>query len=158
MPEKLHALLGEDTVLPDLAGRTRGEVLKEMTERLEEGGRISRETGLLARLLEREALGTTSIGRGVAVPHCRVREINAPVLLLGLSRAGVPFEAVDGKPCHVFFLLVSSQDNPGAGLRILASIAGLTRRSRSLVSKLLKAAGPLSILDVIREEQEKVRA
>jgi PTS system nitrogen regulatory IIA component len=113
--------------------------------------------GLMEKLLKREELGTTAIGKGVAVPHCRAKGIKSPALLLGLSPDGVSFQAVDGRPSHVFFLLISPEDNPGSGLRLLAEIAGLVRRSRGLAAKLLKAATPQEIIGVLRTEEEKPR-
>jgi PTS system nitrogen regulatory IIA component len=155
---KLHALLDEDLVLPRLNARDRAGVLAEMSARLEARHAPALDGSLLEKLLKREELGTTAIGKGVAVPHCRAKGIKAPALLLGLSPEGVVFEAVDGKPSHVFFLLVSPEDNPGAGLRLLAAIAGLVRRSRALSSKLLKASTPAGIIGVLKAEEEKVRA
>jgi nitrogen PTS system EIIA component len=155
---KLYALLDEDLVLPRLSARDRAGVLREMSAKLEARHAPGLDGGLLDKLLKREELGTTAIGKGVAVPHCRAKGIKSPALLLGLSPDGVAFEAVDGKPSHVFFLLVSPEDNPGAGLRLLAAIAGLTRRSRSLASRLLKAPTTAGVLEALRAEEEKVRA
>lgn len=153
----IHTLLDEGLVLPRLEARDRAGVLRELARRLE-----ARTPGLdgtlLDRLLKREELGTTAIGKGVAVPHCRAGGIKAPALLLGLSAEGVAFAAVDGKPSCVFFLLVSPEDNPGSGLRVLAAIAGLVRRSRSLSAKLLKAPDAAAVIDALRAEEEKVRA
>jgi PTS system nitrogen regulatory IIA component len=155
---KLHALLDEGLILPRLESRDRAGVLAEMAARLESRHAPALDGSLLEKLLKREELGTTAIGKGVAVPHCRAKGIKSPALLLGLSPEGVAFEAVDGKPSHVFFLLVSPEDNPGAGLRLLAAIAGLVRRTRSLSSKLLKAPAPADIIGVLKAEEEKVRA
>jgi PTS system nitrogen regulatory IIA component len=155
---KLHALLDEGLILPRLEARDRAGVLAEMAARLESRHAPALDGSLLEKLLKREELGTTAIGKGVAVPHCRAKGIKSPALLLGLSPEGVAFEAVDGKPSHVFFLLVSPEDNPGAGLRLLAAIAGLVRRTRSLSSKLLKAPAPADIIGVLKAEEEKVRA
>lgn len=154
---KLHALLDEELILSRLQAQDRAGILREMA-----GAFAARRAGefdadLLDKLLKREELGTTAIGHGVAVPHCRAKGLKAPALMLGLSREGVPFEAVDGKLSHVFFLLVSPEDNPGAGLRLLAAIAALTRTSRSLASKLLKASTPADVLRVLRAEEEKGR-
>lgn len=154
---KLHALLDEDLVLPRLAARDREGVLKEMSARLETLRTTGLDSGLLEKLLKREELGTTAIGKGVAVPHCRAKGIKSPALLLGLSPDGVSFEAVDGRPSHVFFLLISPEENPGSGLRLLAEIAGLVRRSRGLAAKLLRAATPQEIIGVLRAEEEKPR-
>ena len=152
---KLHALLDETLVLPRLEARDREGVLREMA-----GAFAARHAGtidgaLLDKLLKREELGTTAIGHGVAVPHCRAPGFESPILLLGLSREGVAFEAVDGKLSHVFFLLVSPEDNPATGLRLLAAIAALTRTSRTLASKLLKAPTAADVLKVLRAEEEK---
>ena len=155
---KLHALLDAGLVLPCLEARDRTGVLREMAARLEARHAPGLDDSLLEKLLKREELGTTAIGKGVAVPHCRAKGLKAPALLLGLSPEGVAFDAVDGKPSHVFFLLVSPEDNPGAGLRLLASIAGLVRRSRGLSSKLIKAPTPEAIIGVLRAEEEKPRA
>lgn len=144
-------------VLGRLKAGDREGVLREMAAQMDARARIPPEEGILDKLLKREELGTTAIGQGVAVPHCRANGIKAPVLMLGLSKEGVPFSAVDGKLSHVFFLLVSPQDNPNASLRLLAAIAALTRKSRSLTSKLLRASEPAQILQILREEEEKAR-
>jgi PTS system nitrogen regulatory IIA component len=155
---KIHTLLDQGLVLPCLEARDRAGVLREMSEKLEARYAPGLDGTLLDKLLKREELGTTAIGKGVAVPHCRAKGLKSPALLLGLSPDGVSFEAVDGKPSHVFFLLVSPEDNPGAGLRLLAAIAGLTRRSRSLTAKLLKAPTAAEVIDALQAEEEKVRA
>jgi len=155
---KIHALLDETLVLPRLNARDRAGVLREMSSRLIDREGPGMDGELLDKLLKREELGTTAIGKGVAVPHCRAKGLKSPALLLGLSADGVAFEAVDGKPSHVFFLLVSPEDNPGAGLRLLAAIAGLTRRSRALASRLLKASTAAEVIDALRTEEDKVHA
>ncbi len=155
---KLHALLDDGLVLPRLEARDRTGVLREMAARLEARHAPGLDDTLLDKLLKREELGTTAIGKGVAVPHCRAKGLKAPALLLGVSPEGVAFDAVDGKPSHVFFLLVSPEDNPGAGLRLLAAIAGLVRRSRGLSSKLIKAPTAEAIIGVLQAEEEKPRA
>jgi len=153
----LHSLLDESLVLHRLAARDREGILREMSANLEARHGSVLGGALLDSLLKREDLGTTAIGRGVAIPHCRTKGLKSPILLLGLSREGVPFEAVDGKPTHVFFLLVSPEDNPSAGLRILAAIATLTRKSRTLAAKLLKAPTGVDVLNILRVEEEKTR-
>ena len=153
---KLHKLLGEDMVLAPLQGRTREDVLREMAEHVR--SRAGLDDGLHDRLLAREALGTTAIGHGVAIPHCRAAGLKAPVLALGLSRDGVPFSSVDGQDAHVVFLVVSPLENPAVNIRILASIAKLVRKSAGLVAKLLKAATPGEALGVLREEEDRAHA
>jgi PTS system nitrogen regulatory IIA component len=151
---RLHSLLTDDLVLAELRGRDRESVLNEMVEHLRGLGDIGPEDDLLGKLLAREALGTTAIGGGIAIPHCRLSGLKAPVLLLGLSRGGVSFESVDGGDTHVIFLLVSPLESPNVNLRVLASIAKLSRRSRTLAAKLLRAPTVGEALRVLREEED----
>lgn len=155
---KLHSLLDEGLIIARLKAQDREGILREMVSRLEADEKISSREGILDKLIKREELGTTAIGHGVAVPHCLVNGARAPILLLGLSKEGVPFEPVGGKRSHVFFLLVSPEDNPKASLRLLAAIAALTRKSRTLASKLLRASEPDGILQALKEEEEKLNA
>ncbi len=149
---KLHKLLGEDMVLVRLEGRTRDDILREMAEHVRV--RAGLDDGLHERLLAREALGTTAIGGGVAIPHCRAAGLKAPVLALGLSRDGVPFASVDGGATHVVFLLVSPVENPAANLRVLASIAKLVRKANGLVDRLVGAATAGDALRLLREAED----
>ncbi len=153
---KLHSLLAEDLVLTPLRGRSKDDILREMVERLSLRPGVFFGEDLLGKLLEREKLGTTAIGAGVAIPHCKVGGLKAPVLVLGLSREGVAFDAVDGKEVHVIFLAVSPLENPNTNLGLLASIAKLVRRSRALSAKLLKAPNAGEAIRVLREEEDKV--
>ena len=138
----------------DLAGRTRDDVLREMVTRLEGRKAVSETADVLSLLLAREKLGTTGIGGGVAIPHCKIAGIKGPLLLLGLSRPGVSFEALDGKASHAIFLIVAPLDNPNVNLRILAAIAKLVRKSSALTSRLLKALTEEEIRQVLREEEK----
>jgi len=153
---KLHKLLREDMVLVRLAGRTRDDILREMAEHVR--ARVLLDEGLHGRLLAREELGTTAIGDGVAIPHCKAPGLKAPVLALGLSREGVPFSSVDGQDTHVIILVVSPLENPAINLRVLASIAKLVRKSDGLTDKLLKAGTAGEALRVLREEEDGVHA
>jgi PTS system nitrogen regulatory IIA component len=154
---KLHDLLDEGLVLPRLEARDRTGVLRELAVRLETRHGTGLDGALLDKLLKREELGTTAIGHGVAVPHCRAKGLKAPALALGLSPDGVSFEAGDGKLSHVFFLLVSPEDSPGEGLRLLAAIAALTRSSRTLASRLLKQPSAADVIRTLKAEEEKGR-
>jgi PTS system nitrogen regulatory IIA component len=152
---KLHPFLDEDLVLAPLKSRSRDDVLREMVERLPQRTVAASGEDLLGKLLEREKLGTTAIGGGIAIPHCKVGGLKAPVLALGLSREGVAFDSVDGKDTHVIFLVVSPLEHPNTNLRLLASIAKLVRRSGALSMKLLKAPTAGEAIRVLREEEEK---
>ncbi|MFQ6037753.1 MAG: PTS sugar transporter subunit IIA, partial [Candidatus Aminicenantales bacterium] len=118
--------------------------------------RIGKEKYLCEKLIQREKLGSTAIGEGVAIPHCKMKGVKEPIVMLAVSKKGVHFESLDGKPSHVFFLVVSSPENPSLNLQILAAIAHLVRKANSLLKKILEAKTIPEILDIIREEEEKI--
>ena len=80
---------------------------------------------LQAMLVERERLGTTAMGDGIAIPHARVESLDRVLAVFGLSRAGVDFDSLDGKPTHLFFLLVAPGREGSAHLLLLARLSRL---------------------------------
>jgi mannitol/fructose-specific phosphotransferase system IIA component (Ntr-type) len=151
---KLLSLLSEEMVLAPLKGRSREAVLEEMVEHLRVRKGDGFDHDLLAKLLAREELGTTAIGAGIAIPHCKIPGLKGPILLLGLSRDGVAFGSVDGRDAHAIFLLVSPLENPNINLRVLAAIAKLARGSRTLAAKLVRAPSAAAALEVLRQEED----
>jgi fructose-specific phosphotransferase system IIA component len=156
MTLKLHNLLMQDMIITELEYQDRDVVLKEMVSFLKKKNKITKEKELYDKLFQREELGSTAIGEGVAIPHCKMKGVENPVVLLAISKNGVNFHSTDGKPSHIFFLVVSSPDNPSLNLQILAAIAHLVRKSSGLVKKILKAKNISAILDVIYKEEEKL--
>ncbi|MGA2588065.1 MAG: PTS sugar transporter subunit IIA [Candidatus Aminicenantales bacterium] len=155
-PVKIHELLREPLILPDLPADDGESALKEMSRLLAGYDKTFDEKRIYENLLQRESLGSTAIGEGFALPHCKVSGLDEPVIVLAVSQKGVPFRAMDGKPARVFFLVVSSAENPGPNLRVLAAAARLIRGSRSLLKKMLKARTTRTLLDIVREEEEKI--
>ena len=153
---KVHNLLLQDMIIPELESQDREGVIREMVNFLKRKNRISKDKELYEKLIQRENLGSTAIGEGVAIPHCKMKGVKNPIVLLAVSKKGVNFYSLDGKPSHIFFLVVSSPDNPSLNLQILATIAHLVRKSNLLLKKLLEAKSISSILDIIREEEEKL--
>jgi PTS system nitrogen regulatory IIA component len=152
---KIHSLLTEEMIIPDLVSQERDAVLEEVVSYLKSAEKIVKDRELFEKLIQREKLGSTAIGEGIAIPHCKLKEVKSPLVALALSKKGVSFEAVDGKPTHIFFVVVSSPDNPSLNLQILAAIAHLVRKSASLPKKILGAKSAKRILEIIREEEEK---
>jgi PTS system nitrogen regulatory IIA component len=153
---KLHNLLTEDMILLELESQNVESALKEMVKFLKKKDKISKEKELYDRLIQREKLGSTAIGESVAIPHCKIKGIKNPIVMLAISKKSVDFCALDGKPSNIFFLVVSSPDNPSVNLQILAAIAHLVRKSNSLAKKILKAKNISAVLDIIRGEEEKL--
>lgn len=153
---KIYNLLMQDMVMPELEFQDSEGVLREMVSFLKSKNKIAKEKELYEKLSQREKLGSTAIGGGVAIPHCKLKEAKNPVVMLAISKKGVDFHSLDGKPSHIFFLVVSSPDNPSLNLQILAAIAHLVRKSNDLLKKILEAENISVIMDVIREEEEKL--
>ena len=120
---QLGDYLEKDLVLSDLNSQGKEEVLKELVLAL--GKRYENlDTDLAVRvLLDREQLGTTGIGDGIAIPHGKIDGIDDVMLVVGRSLTGVDFEALDSKPCSIFFLVLAPEEVAGMHLRILAQIS-----------------------------------
>jgi len=153
---KIHSLLNEGLIIPELVSQERDAALEEMVGYLKAANKITHDKELFEKLIQREKLGSTAIGEGIAIPHCKLQEVESPFLALAVSKKGVRFEALDGKPTHIFFLVVSSPDNPGQSLQILAAVAYLVRKAGSLQKRIMGAKNPGKILEIIREEEEKI--
>jgi len=120
-------LLREDRVIIGLKSKTKDEVLQELLSVL--NLKPEQEKLLLEQLKKREAIGSTGVGRGVAIPHTRSVVVDDVHLVVGVSKEGVDFQALDGKPVHLFFLLVAPPQDLGAKYLItLGEIANVARK------------------------------
>ena len=123
----LQGLLDPRFVFDDLRGAGMEDVLGEMARRLAAAG-VVRDVGeLTKRLIEREKLGCTGLGAGVAIPHCKSKDVDDIVLSVGVTPRGVDFHAPDGKPVTLIFLILSPADQPAVHLQTLARISRLLR-------------------------------
>jgi PTS system nitrogen regulatory IIA component len=145
-------------VIPELDSTTRDGVLKEMGAFLKKRNKIAKNKDLYEKLLGREELGSTAIGDGVAIPHCKMKGVKNPVVMLAISKKGVDFHSLDGKPSYIFFLVVSSPDNPSVNLQILAAIAHLVRKAKRFIGKIQEAEDTSKILNVLKDEEEGLDA
>lgn len=109
----------------DLKAEDKESVIKELVDSLVQAGRIKEDDkkSIIAAVMKREELGSTGIGRGVAVPHTKHPSVDRLVGTVGISRDGVDFNSLDGEKVQIFFLLVSPPDRPGDHLRALENIS-----------------------------------
>src|SRR5947199_8126164 len=114
-----------DSVAVPLKATTKETVIREMVEGLRAAGQFkgAEVEDIIRAILKREVLGSTGIGRGVAIPHTKHTSVERPLGTVAVSRAGVAFESLDGEPVHVFVLLISPQDRPGDHLRALENVS-----------------------------------
>ncbi len=118
-----------DAIVPQLAAQTKEGVIREMVESLRAAGQFRGADieDVIRAILKRELLGSTGIGRGVAIPHTKHNGVERLVGTVAVSHQGVPFESLDGEPVYVFVLLISPQDRPGDHLRALENVSRCLR-------------------------------
>jgi PTS system fructose-specific IIA component/PTS system nitrogen regulatory IIA component len=131
---------------------TKEGVIREMAQSLVDAGKIAPGDleGIVKAIMKREDLGSTGIGRGVAVPHTKHPSVNKLVGTVAVSQQGIDFQSLDGEPVQLFFLLVSPPDRPGDHLRALENISRQLRDDS--FCRLLKAAKePVDIQHLLEE-------
>src|SRR3989338_1384575 len=105
--------LPENAIRADLKSQSKKEVLKELVQILTSAHSIKNAAGILEALLEREELGSTGIGQGIAIPHGKSDSAGKVVAALGISKLGIDFDALDGEPAYIFFILIAPSNSAG---------------------------------------------
>ncbi len=149
---KLNDALTPELIKLDLGATSREEAIRELVGLLAKEGRIdSGEVDAVTEaIMKREHLGSTAIGRGVAIPHAKARAAHSLVAAFGRSKEGIEFAAVDGQPVHLIFLLASPPDSQRAHLKALAHISRLMMK-HDLHTRILEARDANEVLSVIAE-------
>jgi len=151
---KINGLLQLEDIVPQLAASTKEKLLLELAAKVEERHPNLGREQIFKVLLERERLGSTGVGDGVAIPHGKVRELDKIVLLFGRSLEGVDFNALDGKKSHIFFLLVAPEDAFGLHLKLLGRISRLLK-DPAVRKGLMEAPDAAAIQEIIREQDNR---
>jgi mannitol/fructose-specific phosphotransferase system IIA component (Ntr-type) len=118
-----------EAIIPDLSAASKEAVIRGMVESLRAAGQFrgADVEDIIRAILKRELLGSTGIGRGVAIPHTKHSGVNKLVGTVAVSHSGVAFESLDGEPVFIFVLLISPQDKPGDHLRALENVSRCLR-------------------------------
>ena len=145
-------ILSADSTLVDLKGETKEDIIAELVDTLAVGDAISDRDKVLQAVLEREKIMSTGIGDGIAIPHGKSDAVEKLVAALGTQRRGVDFEALDGEPAHVFFLLVSPANVSGPHIKALARISRLLKND-DFKKKLIAAETAAEIIEIIETEE-----
>ena len=151
---RIAEFLREDLVFPDLAASDKAGVLAELCAGLARAHPALNASQLTETLLEREKLGSTGIGEGVAIPHGKLSGVPGLLAAFGRKRAGVDFAAIDGKPTQLFFLLFAPENSAGIHLKALARISRLFK-SAQFRQDILRADGSSAIGKLITDEDSK---
>ena len=128
---ELSSLFEENLFIPSLEARSREEALTELVDLLASQNRIKDKEILLEMLRQRESLGSTGIGKGIAIPHGRTLAAPQLVIVFGKSDRGIQFDAIDKKPVHLIFMIVAPyQDRQNLYLVVLGKLAELLRKKK----------------------------
>jgi nitrogen PTS system EIIA component len=150
---KIVEFLRPECVIASLTGQTGQAVLAELCRPLAQTQHGDGQK-LLETLLEREKLGSTGVGDGVAIPHGKVPGLPALMACFGRAPAGVDFRAIDNKPTHLFFALFAPENSAGAHLKALARISRIFKNS-AFRDAILKAPSAEEIFRLIEAEDAK---
>ena len=151
---RIDDFLAPEMVVPALQGRTKDDVIEELAEVVSKHHPEIDHWRLVGALQDRERLNSTALGEGVAIPHGKLPGVKRVVGAFGRSPQGVDFNSLDGKPTHLFFLLVAPEDSAGAHLKALARISRLLK-DESFRARLMQAGDAESLYGIIREEDAK---
>ncbi len=149
---RLMDFLIPDAIEPSMKSTTKTDAIKELVALLKRARAIAEEDPVAEVVLEREELGTTGIGEGIAVPHGKSEAVDRLVAAFGRSEKGIDFEAIDKQPVHLLFLLVAPKDSAGPHLMALARISRLLK-NRDFRRGLMDAEGKLEILRICESEE-----
>lgn len=151
---KLLDYLKEEWVVADIQGTDKPSVLRELSSLLVKPCQVASSEELLRILLEREKLESTGIGEGVAIPHGRLKKLKTFFVAFGRSLKGVDFDSIDGKPSHVFFLVMAPENSAVNNLKLLGRIVTLLKDA-SFKRRLMEARSQKELFESISEEDEK---
>ena len=147
-------ILSARSTIVGLKSETKEGIIEELVDVLADDAMVADRAKVLQAVLEREKIMSTGIGDGIAIPHGKSDAVNTLAAALGVHRHGVDFEALDGEPAYVFFLLVSPANISGPHIKALARISRLLKND-AFKKKLIKAESPEAIIEIIRSEEEK---
>lgn len=148
--------LSKKAIITDLKSTKKEDVIKELVDVLINSGEIEKRcrNKLIDALINRESLGSTAIGQGIAIPHAKSDCVTNLLAAFGLSKKGVDFDSLDGELAHIFFLLVAPQDSAGPHLKALARISRLLK-DKYFRDTLRSCAEDKDVIKIISQEDEK---
>jgi PTS system nitrogen regulatory IIA component len=151
---KLLDFLKEGWIVSELRGTDKPSVLKELSQTLMKPSGAASSDELFQVLMEREKLGSTGIGEGMAIPHGRLKGLKQFLISFGRSTGGVDFDSIDHKPCHLFFMVIAPENSAVENLNLLGRIARLLK-DPSFKKRLMRAKTQKEIFEIISEEDER---
>ncbi|MBW1924647.1 MAG: PTS sugar transporter subunit IIA [Deltaproteobacteria bacterium] len=151
---KLSEIIDKESIITELRAKDKKGVLEELALAVASREPAVDSAALVRVLLERERLGSTGIGDGVAIPHGKLSGLTQPIISFGRSTQGLDFDSMDGQPAYLFFLLVAPENSTSVHLKALAKIARILRSS-AFRQKLMEARTKEELYRAIVETDEE---
>lgn len=151
---KITEFLNKNAIKIGIQATEKEDALKELVDVLANVQDIGDRKAIVKALVDRENLGSTGIGQGIAIPHGKTDKVKELIAVLGISQKGVNFEALDGELVYIFFLLVAPKETAGPHLKALAQISRLLRDSY-FCELMRRCKTPDEVHELIRREEEK---
>lgn len=152
---KIVDILSPDALVPEMKATSKVEALRELVEALHRSHPEIDQNRLVEILLDREELGSTAIGEGIAIPHGKLPGLTNVLAAFGRSTKGIDFESLDGSPTGLFFLLVAPEDSAGVHLKALARVSRLLK-DKGFRESLFAAKNRDDLAAVIKAEDDKL--
>lgn len=151
----LTDILSVDQIAPELSAASKRAVMEELCLPILKRRPDLQAEALMQVLIERERLGSTGIGDGIAIPHGKVSELDELLLSFGRSTPGVDFDSLDGKPAHLFFLVLAPEESAGAHLKALASISRMLKKN-TVREELMAAQSAEEIFNIFANQEDEL--
>jgi PTS system nitrogen regulatory IIA component len=151
---KIIDIFRKEHIIEGLKSKTKRDVLAELSGLFLHGDVNISHENMIKTLLEREKLGSTGIGDGIAIPHGKLADLRDLIVSFGRSREGVEFDAMDGKPAHLFFLLMAPENTTGQHLKALAKISKMLK-DNTFRKKLMEAKSADELYAIIADKDDE---
>lgn len=142
-------LITTEVVKVPLTARDKPGVIDELVQVLVDAGKITDREKVLDAINKREAMGSTGLEFGIAVPHAKTDAVKELIMAIGITPQGIDFDAIDGKPSTLFFLILAAPDQSGPHIEALAEIAKLSK-SKAILGALVAASSAEEVVDLFR--------
>ncbi len=145
--------LSKNTVKVSLESVNKKDAMAELIDLLQKDGKITDSAQALEVLMEREALGTTGIGQGIAIPHAKIDSLGDVCAALGISKKGINFDSLDGEPVYIVFMFLAPSSSSGKHLKLLAKASQLLK-DKYFREPLKEMTSVDEIINTIKQEEE----
>lgn len=150
---KITDYISEDLIELNLKSKNRDEVLLELSKLIENSKTIAEKNDVYKALIDREKLGSTGIGKGVAIPHAKTESAEKLTVAFGVSRKGIDFNSLDNENVNLFFVFASPNKDSQIYLKVLARVSRFIREEE-FRARLFHCKNPKDVIDCIKNKEE----